>query len=237
MNTADLIVLNALEPYMTDLGYAFVLQEVEKAGGVRQLTNSIAIMELEVAKKKFGSRSAAGRYAAEIRWQGEQKEFLLPNREGIFYRTATIDGKEQQMEVKDTAVTAVKVGDIMSPTENQTPSRVKTIKDDGNRLQMTVVDTNNGNTAVVSVPKTKNVKVWSKQEPQSTGSLDTKTRINPRAITLEDKKYIEAGKTSPERIRRKNEIIDMYAAQGKDVTSMPRRTTMRGGRQWLGLSQ
>jgi len=69
MTTPDELILEALRPFMTDLGYAFVVQEVQKAGSISGLTNSVALAELIKAKQSFGgNRSAAGAYAASIRW-------------------------------------------------------------------------------------------------------------------------------------------------------------------------
>ena len=62
MNNTDRLVLDALKPYMTEMGYVLVMSKVGKAGSIANLRDSVAIAELEMAKKKFGNRSEAGRY-------------------------------------------------------------------------------------------------------------------------------------------------------------------------------
>jgi hypothetical protein len=54
---------------MSDFVYAMVIQAVEKAGSIREVTDKSVMFELVKAKQSFGgNRSAAGAYAASIRW-------------------------------------------------------------------------------------------------------------------------------------------------------------------------
>ena len=69
MRLADFLVLQNLEPHMSPEAYAIACAAVEKAGGIQQLKDVAVIIELEKAKQSFGGdRSAAGRYAAQVRW-------------------------------------------------------------------------------------------------------------------------------------------------------------------------
>lgn len=69
LSKPDQIVLETLKPHMSDFVYAMVVQAVEKAGSIRDLTDKSVMFELAKAKQSFGgNRSAAGAYAASIRW-------------------------------------------------------------------------------------------------------------------------------------------------------------------------
>jgi hypothetical protein len=69
MNQSDIIVLESLKPHMSDFVYAMVIQAVEKAGSIREVTDKSVMFELVKAKQSFGgNRSAAGAYAASVRW-------------------------------------------------------------------------------------------------------------------------------------------------------------------------
>jgi hypothetical protein len=78
MTPADRLILDALKPHMTDLGYQLVVAKVGKAGSIQNLRDSVAIAELTKAKDRFeavnklrfGNASEAGRYAANQRWYG-----------------------------------------------------------------------------------------------------------------------------------------------------------------------
>ena len=50
MNNTDRLVLDALKPYMTEMGYVLVMSKVGKAGSIANLRDSVAIAELEMAK-------------------------------------------------------------------------------------------------------------------------------------------------------------------------------------------
>lgn len=68
---ADIIVLADLRPHAdaTDDQWLLVIDEVAKAGGVRQTGGYAGEVLRKAAKQSFGgNRSAAGRYAAEQRW-------------------------------------------------------------------------------------------------------------------------------------------------------------------------
>ena len=74
MNPADEIVLKALEPFMSNDAYAYVVQKTIEAGGIRQLTDTTALHQFAKAKQSFGGdKSAAGAYAASIRWSKNKK--------------------------------------------------------------------------------------------------------------------------------------------------------------------
>jgi hypothetical protein len=69
MNQSDIIILESLKPHMSDFVYAMVIQAVEKAGSIREVTDKSVMFELVKAKQSFGgNRSAAGAYAASVRW-------------------------------------------------------------------------------------------------------------------------------------------------------------------------
>jgi hypothetical protein len=128
MNEADKIVLDALKPHMSDLGYAMVVEKVEKAGGIKNLTDTVAIAELEVAKKKFGSRSAAGQYAANIRW-GKGGAGLTATRDraqeprsgGRSVFDVNVDGKSRPVDfdITHTPISKVKMGSLVLGPNNE----------------------------------------------------------------------------------------------------------------------
>lgn len=152
MNRADEQVLAALTPFMSDLGAAHVRQAVVKAGGIRQLTDATAISELEMAKRKFSSRSAAGTYAANVRWRGSREEWLAPDRSGAKARSAIMGTKGAQFEVKPITASRVKVGDIVSSGSNRVPTKVLEITARGDRVEMRVqgLDARKGTPPIVT---------------------------------------------------------------------------------------
>lgn len=79
MTEADALVLKALEPsaraFVDEAEWSEILAAVEKAGGVRQV-DGYAKAVLEKAKSFGGNRSAAGSYAARMRWRGSNSEGL-----------------------------------------------------------------------------------------------------------------------------------------------------------------
>ena len=79
MTEADDLVLKALEPsaltFVSQQEWAEIRAAVEQAGGVRQV-EGYAKTVLEKAKTFGGNRSAAGSYAARMRWRGSNTEGL-----------------------------------------------------------------------------------------------------------------------------------------------------------------
>lgn len=74
MTPADEIVLKALEPFMSVDAYAYVVQKTTEVGGIRNLTDTTALHQFAKAKQSFGGdKSAAGSYAASIRWSKNKK--------------------------------------------------------------------------------------------------------------------------------------------------------------------
>lgn len=136
MNPADEHVLAALEPYMSDLGAAHVRAAVAKAGGIRELTDATAIAELEMAKRKFSNRSAAGQYAANVRWKGSKTEFYGPGLRGEKVRSATMGKKGAQFEVVPIKASQAKVGDIITSGSNRVPTKVLEINRRGSGVEM-----------------------------------------------------------------------------------------------------
>ncbi|CAB4144876.1 hypothetical protein UFOVP1296_17 [uncultured Caudovirales phage] len=128
MNPADEIVLKALEPFMTDDAYAYVVEKTIEAGGVRELTDPTARMQLELAKRAFGGdRSAAASYAANARWKGKKEEFLTADNQGVKQRSAKMGGVNTQFDVKPIKITDIKTGDIVSLASTKTPQKVTAI--------------------------------------------------------------------------------------------------------------
>ena len=73
MKSADRLVLDALHRearnWMTNAQWAEVVDAVEKAGGVREVQGFAREVLAKAARQSFGgNRSAAGAYAASIRW-------------------------------------------------------------------------------------------------------------------------------------------------------------------------
>lgn len=238
MTPADRLVLDALKPYMSELGYVLVVSKVGKAGSIANLRDSVAIAELEMAKKRFGSRSAAGRYAAEIRWsKGQAGGAVAPKVEGGgggVIEIALVDGKAVEMQVVSKPASEVKIGDLVSAKQGQ-PARVVDIVTTGANKDTTfVLESIDGSKkwGNLAVAPSKEVKVW-REAGKTSGSLNTTRLIDRSKISDRDAAYIDAGKTGPDRVRRRNEVIDFYASQGIDVVETPRRGS-RGGAQWLG---
>lgn len=264
MNQPDEIVLKALQPYMTDEVYAFVVSEVAKAGGILQVQDVVAVRHLEVAKRAFGSRSAAGQYAANVRWGRSRGTDAKPQTktESI---GVTVDGKPAvvDFEVSDRKAADVKFGDTVLDNNGQaswvTASSLRRTSGGYDRVIETTpvqYSTNSKgglNTALphdlkanpnqrhgqIVVPMGETggtVKVLTPRGlgkgKVTIGSTNPSRRINTSAISREDLAFINAGKTGPERVQRRNSIIEQYAAQGKDVTIPPAKRG--GGAQWLG---
>lgn len=162
MTDPDQIVLEALFPYMTDFGYAYVIQEVQKAGGIRNLTDVVAIWELEVAKKKFGNRSSAGQYAAQVRWQGKKPEMLVPE-EGVSYRSARVGGKDTQFKVTESTAGAVSSGQIITTGANRVPEMVVNVRPQDKKLEITTRSLNSTNRSTTWIMPNAKVKVWQSQ--------------------------------------------------------------------------
>ena len=151
MLPADAIVLDLLEPYMSDIAYDFVVSEVEKAGCISGLTNVAALTELVVAKKKFGSRSAAGQYAAQVRWAGQKPEMYAPDAQGNKYRTATMNGEPVQFKVSPATASDAKEGDIISVGSNRVPMTVTSVKPVGDKLVITTTNLNSTSRAETTI--------------------------------------------------------------------------------------
>ena len=167
MNHADEIVLKTLQPHMTDYGYAYVVEQVEKAGSIRNLTDVVASMELQMAKRKFGNRSAAGQYAAQVRWSGKRPEMLLPEG-GVSYRSAMVGGKDIQFKIAESTAGSVSSGQIISTGANRVPERVIGIKSQGDRLLITTQKLDSTTRAQTDIAANAKVKVWTSQD----GSLE-----------------------------------------------------------------
>jgi hypothetical protein len=167
MNYADEIVLKTLQPHMTNYGYEYVVEQVEKAGGIRNLTDVVASMELQMAKRKFGNRSAAGQYAAQVRWSGKRPEMLLPEG-GVSYRSAMVGGKDIQFKVAETTAGSISSGQIISTGANRVPERVVGIKSQGDRLMITTKKLDSTTRSQTDIAANAKVKLWTSQD----GSLE-----------------------------------------------------------------
>jgi starvation-inducible DNA-binding protein len=67
---ADIIALERLRPFVdaNEQQWTLMVNEVAKAGGIRQTTGYTAEMLAKAAQSFGGNRSAAGAYAASVRW-------------------------------------------------------------------------------------------------------------------------------------------------------------------------
>lgn len=236
MKTADKIILDALAPHMSDLGYAMVVDKIEKAGGITNLTDTVAIAELVLAKKKFGSRSAAGEYAANIRW----KEFHTAGPSGEKYRTETINGVPTQFEVKVTTIGSIKNGDIITTGSNKVPTQVVSIENKDGKTVLNTKKLDGLDRFQTFEEPNREARLWTPTtggkpsgESSSTGSLNPSRKVDTNKLSRQDLEFINTGGSGPERVRRRNEVIDRYAGQGIDV-SKPVKSSGRGGAQWLG---
>lgn len=237
MTEADQIVLNALKPYMSDHAHAIVTSAVEKAGGFRNLTDSVALAELVVAKKRFGSRSAAASYAANVRWQGKKDEMYAPDAEGRKYRTSTMNGIPTQFSVVSASASDAKEGDIVTFGSNRVPTKVESIKPVGDKLVITSRSLNNTDKFETTVRPNADIRKWTPESSASShGALNPSRRVDSSRITGSEVRYINEGKNGPERVRRANEVIDRYASRGVDV-SKPQSPKRTGGAQWLESGQ
>lgn len=238
----DRMVLELLEPLMSDLGYAMVVAKVAEAGSISALTDSVALMELEVAKRKFGSRSEAGRYAAEVRWergrapQVRDVDVRMPVRPTNMageIRVGVVGGESAEYLVQRVKVGDVKVGDLVSSGWAGNPHRVIEVlpRRDGKASFRTETVTGDRRIATTEAHPNTRIQRWTKAG-ESSGAMDPSRRIDMNRVDARSKTYIEGGKTPQERIRRRNEVIDWYASRGQDVTpSKPPKK--RGGKQWL----
>lgn len=238
MNPADEIVLEALEPFMTDDAYAYVVEKTIEAGGIRNLTDPTATRQLDIAKRRFGGdRSAAASYAANARWKGKKEEFMTADINGNKQRTAQMGGVDTQFDVKPIAITDIKTGDIVSLASTKTPQKVTAISIKDGKAEIATQDLSSTNRYNSVVPASGEGRVWTpiSQAPPSAsgGRIDPSRRIDATKITAADTAFINAGANGPEKVRRRTAVIDNYAAQGKDV-SVPSTRGSRGGAQWLG---
>lgn len=234
MNDADKIVIEALQPFMSPFGYANVVTAVEKAGGIKNLTDTVALMELIVAKRKFGSRSAAASYAANVRWQGKKPEMELADSEGNKYRTAKLDGVDTQFKVSAATASDAKEGDIISVGSHRVPTKVQSVKQSGDKLVITAQNLNNTDKVETTIRPNAAIRKWTPDNtappPAPRGALNPSRRVDPSKVSSAEVRYINEGKTPQDRVRRANEVIDRNALSGKDVTKPPRG---KGGAQWL----
>jgi len=243
MTPADEIVLKALEPFMTDDAYAYVVEKTTEAGGIRNLTDPTATRQLDIAKRRFGGdRSAAASYAANARWKGKKEEFLTADNKGVKQRTAQMGGVDTQFDVKPIQITDIKTGDIVSLASTKTPQKVTAIAiKDGKAAIATQDLTSNSRYNSIS-PASGEARIWTpisqaptSQKPSTSGRIDPSRKIDSSKITASDTAFINAGANGPERVRRRTQVIDTYASQGKDV-SIPSSSGSKGGAQWLGTS-
>lgn len=137
---ADEMILALLTPFMSDLAAEHVRTAVSKAGGIRMLTDATARAELDLAKRKFGNRSAAGTYAANVRWRGSRTEYVAPGPRGEKARTTTLGTKLAQFEVVPIRASQVKVGDIVSSGGDRRPMKVLEIIPGRSRTEMRMRD-------------------------------------------------------------------------------------------------
>lgn len=241
MNPADEIVLKALEPFMTDDAYAYVVEKTIEAGGIREMTDPTATRQLDIAKRAFGGdRSAAASYAANARWKGKKEEFMTADIKGNKQRTAQMGGVDTQFDVSVIKITDIKTGDIVSLASTKTPQRVTAISIKDGKAAIATQDLTSNNRYNSVVPASGEGRMWTPisqapttQAPTTGKRIDPSRRIDATKITAADNAFINAGSNGPERVRRRTTVIDNYAAQGKDV-SIPSTRGSRGGAQWLG---
>lgn len=241
MNNTDRLVLDALKPYMTEVGYVLVMSKVGKAGSIANLRDSVAIAELEMAKRKFGNRSEAGRYAAEIRWAKGQaaNSLIAPKVEGGGggeIRVGMQDGQAVEFQVVSKPVGEVIVGDLVSSGDN-TPHKVTDIVSMDRNTTTFVLESVDGRKQWSKVTTSKNseIDVWNKAG-KSTGKPNASRLVDRAKLQPRDIAYIDGGKSGPERVKRRNEVLDWYAKQGIDV-SKPAAPKRQGGKQWLEFGQ
>lgn len=231
MRPADELVLKALQPFMSEMGYNHVVAKTEEAGSIENLIDVTAVMELDMAKAKFGSRSAAGRYAANIRWQ----EFDVAGPSGEKMRTEMVGGVPTRFTVSDTTVGQMKVGDIVTTGSYRIPTKVISIEKKGKDLILTTQQLNGTNRFQTTEQANRQGKMWKPvdgKQVQSSGSLNPSRKVDTKKLSREDLEFINTGTSGPDRVRRRNEVIDRYASQGVDVTK-PTSSANRGGAQWL----
>ena len=172
MKTPDEIVLKALKPFMTDDAYAYVIEKTKEAGGIRELTDITALMQLELAKRGFGgNRSAAAAYAADVRWGGKQKEFMTGNKEGVKQRSATIGGVNTQFNVKEIKISDVKTGNIISLGSNRIPQKVTAIGTQNGRTAIATQDLSSNRRFQSVVPDTAMGRLWTPVSEQDVTKL------------------------------------------------------------------
>jgi hypothetical protein len=232
MRPADELVLKALQPFMSEMGYNHVVAKTEEAGGIQNLIDVTAVMELEMAKAKFGSRSAAGQYAANIRW----REYDSAGSSGMKMRTEMVGGVPTRFTVTDTTIGQMSVGDIVTTGSNRVPTRVVSVENRGGGVVLTTQQLNGFNRYETTEQPNRAAKLWKPvdgKEIESSGSLNPSRKVDTKKLSREDLQFINTGGSGPERVRRRNEVIDRYASQGIDV-SKPTGRANRGGAQWLG---
>jgi hypothetical protein len=232
VDSASELVLKALQPYMSELGYVHVVNKIQEAGGIQNLIDVTAVMELEMAKAKFGSRSAAGQYAANIRW----REYDSAGSSGMKMRTEMVGGVPTRFTVTDTTIGQMSVGDIVTTGSNRVPTRVVSVENRGGGVVLTTQQLNGFNRYETTEQPNRAAKLWKPvdgKEIESSGSLNPSRKVDTKKLSREDLQFINTGGSGPERVRRRNEVIDRYASQGIDV-SKPTGRANRGGAQWLG---
>jgi hypothetical protein len=161
MNPADEIVLKALEPFMTDDAYAYVVEKTNEAGGIRELTDPTATRQLDIAKRAFGGdRSAAASYAANARWKGKKEEFMTADIKGNKQRTAQMGGVDTQFNVKPIKITDIKTGDIVSLASTKTPQKVTAISIKDGKAAIATRDLTSNNRYNSIVPASGEGRMW-----------------------------------------------------------------------------
>jgi hypothetical protein len=217
---------------MSELGYAHVVNKIEEAGSIQNLIDVTALMELEMAKAKFGSRSAAGQYAANIRW----REYDSAGPSGMKMRTEMVGGVPTRFTVTDTTVGQISVGDTVTTGSYRVPTKVISIEKKGNDLILTTQQLGGTHRYETTEQPNRQAKMWKPvdgKQVESSGSLNPSRKVDTKKLSREDLQFINTGGSGPERVRRRNEVIDRYASQGIDV-SKPTGRANRGGAQWLG---
>ena len=91
-----------------------VIREVEKAGGVRQVEGYVkTLLHDAIQKASFGGdRSEAGRYAANVRWQGKGEAKLGDGSGGRIPNPPRGKSKESKTEVKTRSGVSLKDADL-----------------------------------------------------------------------------------------------------------------------------
>lgn len=109
--------------------FELLVRDVVKAGGVRAVGGtSRRVIEDAISKASFGSRSEAGRFAAEQRWKGHVKESVdfadAERRRMSGVTTVVVGGKTRSYRSSGIVAREVAVGDLVGTTMEDTPNKV-----------------------------------------------------------------------------------------------------------------